>query len=94
MTNSVFKTFIKFSISFSVQFTVDSELFVSFSKGGSTVFSSLTVELETKQSFRQSAFSSSVNAHCVSPKGRVKERRGIAEDELLFLTKCLITFQN
>ena len=55
MTNSVialavfiFKTFIKFSISFSVQFTVDSEFFVSFLKGGSTVFSSLTVEIETK----------------------------------------------
>ena len=28
-----------------MQFTVDSELFVSFSKGGSTVFSSLTVEI-------------------------------------------------
>ena len=44
----IFKTFIRFSISFSVQFTVESELFVSFSKGGSTVFSSLTEEIETK----------------------------------------------
>ena len=58
------------------------------------MFSSLTVEIETKLSFRQSAFSSSVNAHCVSPEGRVEVRGGIAEDELLVLTKCLINFQN
>ena len=55
MTNSssplalfIFKTFIRFSILFSVQFTVDSELFVSFSKGCITVFSSLIVEIETQ----------------------------------------------
>ena len=77
-----------------MQFTVDSELFVSFSKGGSTVFSSLTVEIETKLSFRLSAFASSVNAHCVWPEGRVEERGRIAENELLFLTECLITLQN
>ena len=35
-----------------------------------------------------------MNAHCVSPEGRVEERGGIDEDELLVLTKCLITFQN
>ena len=43
----VYKTFIRFTNSFSVQFTVGRELFVSFSKGGSTVLSSLTVEIET-----------------------------------------------
>ena len=35
-----------------------------------------------------------MNAHCVSPEGRVEERGVIAEDELLVLSKCLITFQN
>ena len=51
-----------------MQFTVKRELFVSFSKGGSTVFSSLAVEIDTKQSFRQFAFASTVNDHCVHPK--------------------------
>ena len=42
------------------------------------MFSSLKVEIEE-------------NNHCVSPEGRVEERGGIGEDELLFLKECLIT---
>ena len=73
--------FCRGSISFSVQCIDDRDLFVSFSKGGGAMFSSLTVEIEE-------------NNHCVSPVGRAEERGGIGEGKLLFLTKCLITCQN
>ena len=52
--------------------------FVSFSKGGSAMFSSLAVEIEAKQF----AFALSIKSHCVSPEGRVEARGGIDEDEL------------
>ena len=85
----VFNAFIRVSISFSVQCIDNGNCLLVLSKGGSALCPSLTVVREAKESFKQSAFALSVKWHYVSPEGRVEERGGIGEDELLFLTKCL-----
>ena len=70
-----------------MQIIRDRELSVSLIKGCNWVFSSLTVEIETKQSFKQLALSWSLKCHWLSSDGSAEHKGGIEEVELLFLTK-------
>ena len=67
---------------------------MSLVKGGNLVFSSLTVEIEAKWSFKQLVLSWSLKCYWLSPDGSAEHKGGIEEEELLFLTKCRITLQN